>query len=83
MNSQSKMKLDIKVVLLFSLISRSMEIGYKILKIEKCYGNGKQVTVEKCFVIDETLLNFRVNVLVGLDYSLVRTFSFLHEIQIF
>ncbi|CAG9806361.1 unnamed protein product [Chironomus riparius] len=66
------MKLNFIVVLVFSFIFLAMGVGYKIRKMEKCAGNNKHISVEKCFVIDETLLNLKINVIVGLDYSLFK-----------
>ena len=66
------MKVHFTAYLVLSFIFISNETGYKILEIEKCIGNDKQISVEKCFVIDEYLLNLRINFLVGIDYSIVR-----------
>ena len=65
-------------IIIFSVINTSSQVGYKIPKIGKCVGNGKQISVEKCYVIDDYLLNIRVNFLVGIDYSVVRNFRKLN-----
>lgn len=70
--STLNMKVKCSIVIIFSLISVSTGVGYKISKIDKCIGNDKQISVEKCYVIDDYLLNLRINFLVGIDYSIVR-----------
>ena len=66
------MKVQLITCLIFSFISTAACGGYRISKIEKCSGNDKEISVEKCFVIDESLLNLKVVVHEGLNYSLVR-----------
>ena len=65
------MRSSLKLVFIISVISIAHQSDYKVLKVEKCYGDNTSIAIKRCEYINGYLLNVNLEFVKPIDFLMV------------
>ena len=65
------MRSSLKFVLILSIISIAHQSDYKVLNLEKCYGDNTSIVIKRCEYINGYLLNVNLEFVKPIDFLMV------------
>ncbi|KAL7041119.1 hypothetical protein ACKWTF_000654 [Chironomus riparius] len=66
------MRNTLTFVLILSIISTAHQSDYKVLKIEKCYGDNSSIVLNRCEYINGFLLNLNMEFVKPIDFIMFK-----------